>query len=195
MLAVGALALAAADAPALFRGLTGRGLPAVLAGLAALATALAALAVRATASPAPPSAAAMAALVWGWGLAQFPRSSGPRITVANAAAPPAELRAVAIALAAGVTLLLPALWLLYGAFRRHAHEVAAMTIELVARRRARTRAAPDPLPALAATVIGAITVAPWALGFAAVTRRSRATSRSRWRSPDRLLITACRPRR
>jgi hypothetical protein len=43
--------------------------------------------------------------------------------VAGAAAPPAELHAIAIALAAGAALLLPSLWLLYGAFRRHAAPV------------------------------------------------------------------------
>jgi cytochrome d ubiquinol oxidase subunit II len=123
-LAVVALALAAALAPPLFRGLTGRGLPAVLAGLVALVTALAALHGGRDRLARTAVATATAALVWGWGLAQFPRLVGPHITVATAAAPPAELHAIAIALAAGATLLLPALWLLYVAFRRHATEVA-----------------------------------------------------------------------
>jgi hypothetical protein len=39
------------------------------------------------------------------------------------AAPGPELHAVAIALAAGAALLAPSMWLLYGAFRRHATEV------------------------------------------------------------------------
>ena len=41
-----------------------------------------------------------------------------------------------------------------------------MTIHPFARRRARTRAAADPLPALAAAVVTASAAAPWALGFA-----------------------------
>ena len=166
LLAAGGLALAALDAPVLFRGLTGRGLPAVLAGLAALGVALAALAGARDRVARAALAAAMAALVWGWGLAQFPRVVGRHVTVANAAADPAELHVLAIALAAGVALLLPALWLLYGAFRRHPHGGPAMTIHSFARRRARTRAAPDPLPALAAAVVIASVAAPWALGFA-----------------------------
>jgi len=123
LLAAGGLALAALDAPVLFRGLTGRGLPAVLAGLVALGVALAALAGARDRVARAALAAAMAALVWGWGLAQFPRLVGRHVTVANAAADPAELHVLAIALAAGVALLLPALWLLYGAFRRHPTEV------------------------------------------------------------------------
>jgi cytochrome d ubiquinol oxidase subunit II len=123
LLAAGGLALAALDAPVLFRGLTGPGLPAVLAGLAALGVALAALAGARDRVARAALAAAMAALVWGWGLAQFPRLVGRHVTVANAAADPAELHVLAIALAAGVALLLPALWLLYGAFRRHPTEV------------------------------------------------------------------------
>jgi SPW repeat-containing protein len=41
-----------------------------------------------------------------------------------------------------------------------------MTIPAFARRCARTRAAADPLPALAAAVVTASAAAPWALGFA-----------------------------
>jgi cytochrome d ubiquinol oxidase subunit II len=122
-LAVVALALAAALAPPLFRGLSGRGLPVVLAGLVALAVTIVALRRRRDRLARAAVATATAAFVWGWGLAQFPRLVGPHITVASAAAPPAELHAIAIALAAGATLLLPALWLLYGAFRRHPTEV------------------------------------------------------------------------
>jgi cytochrome d ubiquinol oxidase subunit II len=118
-----ALALAAALAPPLFRGLTGRGLPAVAAGLVALVVALEALRRRRDRLARAALAIATAALVWGWGLAQFPRLVGTQITVANAAAPAAELHAIAIALAAGAAVLLPALWLLYGAFRRHLTQV------------------------------------------------------------------------
>jgi len=123
LLAACGLALAALDAPVLFRGLTGRALPAVLVGLAALGVALAALAGARDRVARAALAVAMATLVWGWGLAQFPRLVGRHVTVASAAADPAELRVLAIALAAGAALLLPALWLLYGAFRRRPTEV------------------------------------------------------------------------
>jgi Cytochrome bd terminal oxidase subunit I len=62
------------------------------------------------------------AIVWGWGLAQYPRLAGG-LTVRSAAASSPELTAVAVALAAGAVLLAPALWLLYVAFRRQPIEV------------------------------------------------------------------------
>jgi cytochrome d ubiquinol oxidase subunit II len=122
-LALLGLALAKVYAQPLFAGLIRRGLPALLAGVLALAIAIAALRRRRDLLARAAMATAMAAFVWGWGLAQFPRLVGRDVTVARAAAGPAELHAIAIALAAGGALLLPALWLLYGAFRRNPTEV------------------------------------------------------------------------
>jgi cytochrome d ubiquinol oxidase subunit II len=122
-LALVGLVLAGVYAPPLFAGLTRRGLPAVLAGVLALAVALAALRRRRDVLARAAVSAAMAAFLWGWGLAQFPRLVGRDVTVSGAAAGAAELHAIAIALAAGGALLVPALWLLYGAFRRHPTEV------------------------------------------------------------------------
>ena len=166
LLAAGGLALAALDAPVLFRGLTGRGLPAVLAGLAALGVALAALAGARDRVARAALAAAMAALVWGWGLAQFPRVVGRDVTVANAAADPAELHVLAIALAAGGGPAPPRALAPLRRLPPPPDGGPAMTIHSFARRRARTRSAPDPLPALAAAVVIASVAAPWALGFA-----------------------------
>jgi cytochrome d ubiquinol oxidase subunit II len=122
-LALVGLGVAAATASEFFHGLTGRGLPAVLAALLALATALVALRRRHHRLARAAVATAVAGFVWGWGLAQFPRLVGPRITAARAAAPAPELHAIAISLAAGAAALVPALWLLYAAFRRHPTEV------------------------------------------------------------------------
>jgi cytochrome bd ubiquinol oxidase subunit II len=122
VLALAGLALADVSARRLFAGLTGRGLPAVVVGVVALAVALGALARRRDRLARAAVAAAVAAFVWGWGLAQFPRLVGRDITVAGAAAPSPELHALAVALAVGAALLLPSLWLLYGAFRRHPTE-------------------------------------------------------------------------
>jgi cytochrome d ubiquinol oxidase subunit II len=110
-------ALALMFAHPLFDGLMGRGLPAVLVCVVALAVTLIALLRRRDRLARAAVAISVAALLWGWGLAQYPRLAGSS-TVANAAASPAELRAVAIALAAGVALLAPAAWLLYVIFRR-----------------------------------------------------------------------------
>ena len=123
VLAAAGLVLAAADAPDLLHRLTGRGLPALLLGGAALAATPIAARLRRDRLARGAIATAMAAFVWGWGLAQFPRLVGPDVTVASAAASPAELHAIAIALGAGAAVLLPALILLYGAFRRHPTEV------------------------------------------------------------------------
>jgi cytochrome d ubiquinol oxidase subunit II len=100
-----------------------RGLPAVLAGGVAWAVALGALARGRDVLARAAVAAATAAVLWGWGLAQFPRLVGRTVTVSNAAADAPELHALAIALGAGGALLLPALWLLHVAFRRHPTEV------------------------------------------------------------------------
>jgi cytochrome d ubiquinol oxidase subunit II len=64
-------------------GLTGRGLPALVAGGGALAIALAALMKRFDRVARAAVAAATAALVWGWGLAQYPRLACSRVTVAG----------------------------------------------------------------------------------------------------------------
>lgn len=122
-LAAVALALSSHEAPRLYSGLTGRGLPAVIVAFAALAATAAALVIRRDRWARRGVAVAMAGLVWGWGLAQFPRLVGPGVTVASSAAPPAELHAIAIALGAGAVLLLPSLWLLHVAFRRAGAEV------------------------------------------------------------------------
>jgi cytochrome bd ubiquinol oxidase subunit II len=122
-LAAAALVLASSEAPHLYSGLIGRGLPAVIVAFVALAAAAAALRRKHDAWARGAAVLAMAGLVWGWGLAQFPRLVGPNVTVASSAAPPAELHAIAIALGAGTLLLLPSLWLLHVAFRRAAREV------------------------------------------------------------------------
>ena len=122
-LAAVALALSSSQAPRLFSGLTGRGLPAVIVAFVALMATAAALLLRRNRWARAAAVLAMAALVWGWGLAQFPQLVGPHVTVASSAAPPAELQAIAVALGAGALLLAPSLWFLYGAFRRAAAEV------------------------------------------------------------------------
>jgi cytochrome d ubiquinol oxidase subunit II len=126
-LAAIALAVSASAAPPLFQGLTGRGLPAVIGGFVALWLTLLALRRRRDRLARAAVSLAVIALIWGWGLAQFPRLLGPRLTVARAAAPSPELHAVAIALAAGAALLAPSVWLLYGAFRREPTEATEVT--------------------------------------------------------------------
>jgi cytochrome bd ubiquinol oxidase subunit II len=121
--ALAALALSSGTSPALFSALVGRALPVVLAAVAAAIGALAALAARRDRLARALVAISAAAVVWGWGVAQYPRLVAPGLTVGNAAAGNAELTAVAIALGAGAFLLAPAMWLLHVAFQRTPIEV------------------------------------------------------------------------
>lgn len=68
------------------------------------------------------SAAALAVcILWGWMFAQFPFLIPPTLTIFEAAAPPATLRAFIGAIAVGAVVLIPSLWYLYGVFRRSPH--------------------------------------------------------------------------
>ncbi|MCX9192412.1 cytochrome D ubiquinol oxidase subunit II [Carbonactinospora thermoautotrophica] len=122
--ALGGIAVLWADAPRLFAGLTGRALPIVvvsaLAGLVSLVLLVQRryVAVRATA------ALAVAAVVWGWAVAQYPYLLLPDATVAKTAADPAVLRATLAVLAVGTLLLVPSLLWLFSLFQRE-HAVAA----------------------------------------------------------------------
>ncbi len=122
--ALGGIAVLRADAPRLFAGLTGRALPIVvvsaLAGLVSLVLLVQRryVAVRATA------ALAVAAVVWGWAVAQYPYLLLPDATVAKTAADPAVLRATLAVLAVGTLLLAPSLLWLFSLFQRE-HAAAA----------------------------------------------------------------------
>ena len=126
--AVGALALASLglahlEASSLFGGLSGRALPEVLFALAALVGGHLALRRRYYSVARASLGLAVVAVIWGWGLAQYPRIVGPGTTIASAAATGPELTAVMIALASGLVLLIPSIWVLYVAFRRQPLEV------------------------------------------------------------------------
>ncbi|CAM02234.1 cytochrome bd-I ubiquinol oxidase subunit 2 apoprotein [Saccharopolyspora erythraea NRRL 2338] len=117
MLTLAALPVVRVDAPHLFAGLTGKALPlvvtSVVAGLLSLALLLARryLLVRITA------AVAVTAVLWAWGVAQYPVML-PGVTVADAAAAPSVLVPVLWVLAVGSVLLVPSLLYLYAIFQR-----------------------------------------------------------------------------
>jgi cytochrome d ubiquinol oxidase subunit II len=118
-----ALALTPVEAPRLFHGLTHRALPEVAVAIVALGGGYASLSRRRYRLARTALALATAAVMWGWGFAQYPRLVGAHATVASSAASRPELTAVAVALAGGGVLLIPSLWLLYVAFRRQPLEV------------------------------------------------------------------------
>jgi cytochrome d ubiquinol oxidase subunit II len=102
-----------ADAEYLYDRLTGPALPLVVAsGLAGLATLL--LCTRRLHRGARVLAVgAVAAVIWAWGVAQWPYVLPTRLTVAAAAAPTATLVAVSVAFGLAVVICLPSLALLY----------------------------------------------------------------------------------
>ncbi|HEY7047622.1 MAG TPA: cytochrome d ubiquinol oxidase subunit II [Jatrophihabitantaceae bacterium] len=118
----GALSLAGllvtrADAPALYHGLTHRAWLLVVASAAAGLAALVLVAARRYLAARAAAGLAVAAIVWGWGIARYPQLL-PGMPVDQAHALPATLHATAIAVAAGLVLLVPSLALLLALFQR-----------------------------------------------------------------------------
>jgi cytochrome bd ubiquinol oxidase subunit II len=107
------------EAPEVFAGLTARRftLPLHLATGAAAVAALLALRRRQVRLARAAAVAQVALIVLGWGASQYPYVLPPGLTLAAAAAPRATLVAVLWALAAGVVLLFPALYLLFKVFK------------------------------------------------------------------------------
>src|SRR5580693_993003 len=120
LLAVAGLAVVHADAPRLFTGLTGRALPLVALSGAAGVASLALLAARRYLLVRVSAALAVAAVLWGWGAAQYPHllPGAPGLTVAQAAAGQATLEATTISVGVGIVLLVPSLAWLFLLFQR-----------------------------------------------------------------------------
>ncbi|GAB1332252.1 cytochrome d ubiquinol oxidase subunit II [Streptomyces sennicomposti] len=107
-----------ADAPELFHGLTHRALPLVVLSAVSGLVGLGLLTRRRYVAARGAAALAVAAILWAWGVAQYPAMLVGSLTVDQAASQPAVLSACLIALACGAVLLIPSLWLLYGTFQR-----------------------------------------------------------------------------
>ncbi len=117
-IATGALALAGIlvlreDARFLYDGLTGEGLPLVVLSAVCGAAALALLASGARRGPRPLAAVAVAAVVWGWGVAQHPYLLPTSTTIDAAAASEDSLVALLVVAGVAVLVVVPALALLY----------------------------------------------------------------------------------
>jgi cytochrome d ubiquinol oxidase subunit II len=61
----------------------------------------------------PLAAGAVVAVIWGWGVAQFPYLLPTSLKITQAAAPPDTLATVIVVFIAAAILVLPALGLLY----------------------------------------------------------------------------------
>jgi cytochrome bd ubiquinol oxidase subunit II len=128
LIAAGAAGIAAAfgllelhaEARYLFDRLTGVGLPLVilsaLCGLGVLVILLGVARRPGAASSRllrPLAAGAVVAVIWGWGVAQFPYLLPTSLKISQSAAPPDTLASVIVVFVAAAVLVLPALGLLY----------------------------------------------------------------------------------
>ena len=104
-LSVAGLVVLQADAPVLYAGLAGRGLPLVVVAVILGSTTLVLLARGVTRGIRAIAAGAVTAIVWGWGLAQVPAILPGSLTIDAAAAPAGTLDAlIVISIAAAVTI-------------------------------------------------------------------------------------------
>jgi cytochrome d ubiquinol oxidase subunit II len=114
--ALGALAgipVLHADAPRLFSGLGGRGLPLLLVSVAMAATSMVRLWLRRYTLTRVIAALAVVTVLWAWAAAQYPDLLVGSATVSQTAAPVSTLVALIVVLAIGSVLLLPSLALLF----------------------------------------------------------------------------------
>jgi cytochrome bd ubiquinol oxidase subunit II len=157
--------------PALYARLTGRALPLViLAGACGLAV-LALLTAGRPAGTRAIAALGVAAVVWGWGVAQYPvLLPGTTVTLANAGAPQATLVALVIWTVVVVLLIGPSFALLYTLQgRRLLHADQALPAVTLADRTQPPATPPGQMPAHQNPVIRAAVLA--AVFLAAFSRR------------------------
>jgi len=115
----GALALATlaeihSSNPALFHGLTHRALPLVIVSAACGLAVIASLATGRSQALRPLSVLGVAAVVWGWGVAQYPALlPGTGLTLASGAAPHSILITVVVVVIAAAVLVGPSFLLLF----------------------------------------------------------------------------------
>lgn len=118
VIAIGGIAVVRADAPRLYAGLTGRALPLVIVSAVAGLASIALLATRRYGLTRITAALAVAAVLWGWAVAQYPIMLPPRTTVSDAAADPTVLHATLASILIGMTLIIPSLLWLLALFQR-----------------------------------------------------------------------------
>jgi cytochrome d ubiquinol oxidase subunit II len=113
-LAIAGLLVLRVDAPFLFDGLTGSGLPFVLGSVVAGAVSLALCVVAGARWTRTFAVAAVAAVVLGWGVAQYPLLLPPDLTITAAAAPIGTLEALLVVTVAALVVIGPSIaWLLW----------------------------------------------------------------------------------
>jgi cytochrome d ubiquinol oxidase subunit II len=112
-LSLGGIAVLGADAHRLFERLLGPGLPLLVASAVSGGAALVLLGRAVPRLLRVLAVVAVAAVVTGWGVAQYPYLLGTHLRISDAAAPEPTLVAVTVVFSAAVVLCLPSLALLY----------------------------------------------------------------------------------
>src|SRR3712207_886071 len=107
LIGIAGLFVLRADAPLLFEGLTGRALPVVVLSVVAGVAAFVLLATRRYVPARLASALAVAAILLGWAVAQYPYILLPEVTIEEAAGGRATLVAMLVALVGGSLILVP----------------------------------------------------------------------------------------
>ncbi len=107
------------DARFLFDGLTGDGLPLVILSVVCGSSLLVLLRRGARRGTRALAVGAVAAVIWGWGVAQHPYLLPQTLTIADAAAPSSTLTSVLIIFGVAVVVVLPALGLLFTLVQRN----------------------------------------------------------------------------
>jgi cytochrome d ubiquinol oxidase subunit II len=112
-LALAGIVVLAMDAPNLARELTGRGWPLVVGGLVLGGAALVAIARRAPFGTRPLAVGAVVALIWGWGVAQYPDILPGTLSLSDAAAPTGSLGSLLVVFVVAALTIAPSLALLF----------------------------------------------------------------------------------
>ena len=118
-LASGGLVVLHREARYIFDGLTGDGLPLVIVSLLSGIGVLVLLRVGARRGARPLAIAAVATVIWAWGVAQWPYVLPEKLTIDEAAAPSATLKGLLIVFGAAVLIVLPAIGLLFTLVQRN----------------------------------------------------------------------------
>jgi cytochrome d ubiquinol oxidase subunit II len=113
------------DAQYVFDRLTSQALPLVILSAACGIAVLVLLRRNARRGARAFAVGAVAAVIWGWGIAQYPYLLPEKLTIAGAAAPSETLTSVLIVFGIAVVLVLPAIGLLYSLAQRNLVEETA----------------------------------------------------------------------
>jgi cytochrome d ubiquinol oxidase subunit II len=107
------------DARFVFDGLTDEGLPLVILSLLCGVGVLVLLRRGVRRGARPLAVGAVAAVIWGWGVAQWPYLLPEKLTISAAAAPSATLTGLLIVFGVAVVVVLPAIGLLFTLAQRN----------------------------------------------------------------------------